>query len=155
MQFTYSCRLELSLHRSLPGFCEEISQYQFADGLDRGASFLRLELGPLVIEHVQEPLARQVAERAADRLADTWAKQFFRTDGPDAIACPCDWRSFGRVDLNLIPNDPGPAWTHGMAGENPAILCPVCNTPMVMRQGRKPFWGCQRYPACKGTRSVS
>lgn len=39
--------------------------------------------------------------------------------------------------------------------------CPVCNAPMKLRtakRGPKPgaqFWGCSRYPACKGTRNVA
>lgn len=37
-------------------------------------------------------------------------------------------------------------------------LCPLCGSPMVLRLARKgkgagqSFWGCSRYPACKGTR---
>lgn len=41
------------------------------------------------------------------------------------------------------------------AGSSPA--CPQCNAPMVMRTARKgakagsSFWGCSRYPQCRGT----
>jgi len=41
------------------------------------------------------------------------------------------------------------------------ILCPKCNSPMVRRTARKgpnaggQFWGCIRYPRCKGTRNIS
>ncbi len=38
------------------------------------------------------------------------------------------------------------------------MACPVCQSPMVMRTARRgktagsDFWGCSRYPKCKGTR---
>lgn len=38
--------------------------------------------------------------------------------------------------------------------------CPVCRSPMVMRTARRGknagngFWGCSRFPRCKGTRSL-
>ena len=40
-----------------------------------------------------------------------------------------------------------------------AASCPVCGSPMVRRQARRRanagghFYGCSRYPACKGTRA--
>ena len=38
------------------------------------------------------------------------------------------------------------------------VLCPVCGNRMVLRHGkgdRPPFWGCSKYPGCKGIRAVS
>ncbi|MBI2288771.1 MAG: restriction endonuclease [Betaproteobacteria bacterium] len=41
-----------------------------------------------------------------------------------------------------------------------APSCPQCNSPMVLRTARKgaqagsSFWGCPKYPACRGTRPV-
>ena len=36
------------------------------------------------------------------------------------------------------------------------ITCPNCNAAMVLRKSyRGPFYGCSKFPACKGTRSVS
>lgn len=38
------------------------------------------------------------------------------------------------------------------------VNCPVCNAPMVERVNSKtdePFYGCSRYPDCKGTRPIS
>ena len=38
-------------------------------------------------------------------------------------------------------------------GSQPA--CPRCGSPMVKRKGpRGEFWGCSKYPACKGTRPI-
>lgn len=54
---------------------------------------------------------------------------------------------------------------HPSAGDGPAATpaadppqCPACNAAMVRRRARKgslaglPFWGCSRFPACRGTR---
>jgi restriction system protein len=43
-------------------------------------------------------------------------------------------------------------------GAAPVPACPVCNSPMVLRTAKKganagnQFWGCSRYPSCRGTR---
>lgn len=37
------------------------------------------------------------------------------------------------------------------------VTCPECGGEMVSRLNRRDnsrFWGCQKYPECKGTRSV-
>ena len=51
---------------------------------------------------------------------------------------------------------------HGALGE--VVHCPVCNSPMVKRTARRgantgganaggEFWGCSRFPACRGVRA--
>ena len=36
------------------------------------------------------------------------------------------------------------------------VLCPKCGVPMVKRSGpRGEFWGCSKYPTCKGTRNIT
>ena len=33
--------------------------------------------------------------------------------------------------------------------------CPICDEPMVKRKGKfSDFWGCSKYPVCKGTRNI-
>ena len=35
------------------------------------------------------------------------------------------------------------------------MLCPKCGSSMAMRKGpRGQFWGCSRFPACKGTVNI-
>jgi ssDNA-binding Zn-finger/Zn-ribbon topoisomerase 1 len=35
------------------------------------------------------------------------------------------------------------------------VTCPDCNAPMVARRSvNGAFWGCSRYPRCKGTRNA-
>jgi hypothetical protein len=40
-------------------------------------------------------------------------------------------------------------------------FCPLCNSPMILRQARRgsnagrTFWGCARFPDCRGTRQAS
>ncbi|HLF26240.1 MAG TPA: type I DNA topoisomerase [Anaerolineae bacterium] len=41
------------------------------------------------------------------------------------------------------------------AAADAKVTCPVCGSPMVKRAGpRGAFWGCARFPQCKGTRNV-
>ncbi len=41
------------------------------------------------------------------------------------------------------------------------VMCPICGSEMVLRTARrgsnsgKQFWGCERFPSCKGTRILS
>jgi Topoisomerase DNA binding C4 zinc finger len=36
------------------------------------------------------------------------------------------------------------------------IICPSCNSPMVQREGpRGKFYGCSRFPNCRGTRELT
>jgi len=41
----------------------------------------------------------------------------------------------------------------------PEPYCPECGACMVLKRPRKgqewePFWGCDRYPNCRGTRQI-
>ena len=46
-------------------------------------------------------------------------------------------------------------------GSGPKVTCPICGSEMVLRTARrgsnsgKQFWGCERFPSCKGTRILS
>lgn len=44
----------------------------------------------------------------------------------------------------------------GIAPELPEKLCPICNSPMIIRRSRfgKLFYGCSRFPECKGILNV-
>lgn len=43
--------------------------------------------------------------------------------------------------------NPAPGNTSGM------VNCPICNSVMILRNGRRgQFYGCSRFPRCKGTR---
>ncbi|MGH8154031.1 MAG: topoisomerase DNA-binding C4 zinc finger domain-containing protein, partial [Rhodanobacteraceae bacterium] len=43
-----------------------------------------------------------------------------------------------------------------VAQSHPAVPdCPKCGTPMIKRNNRRTrdvFWGCPKYPSCRGTR---
>ncbi|MDP3072279.1 MAG: restriction endonuclease [Opitutaceae bacterium] len=60
----------------------------------------------------------------------------------------------GRSDLIRLVEDFG-------IGRFPELLspedkrCPKCESVMVLRQGQTPFWGCSRFPACRGTFEVA
>lgn len=47
---------------------------------------------------------------------------------------------------------PSPSPTEEIEAEDPVPLCPVCESRMIQRKSSfGPFWGCTRYPKCKGT----
>lgn len=49
------------------------------------------------------------------------------------------------------PTSPVPS--HRTTGGTPS--CPTCGATMRRRSGRRgPFWGCSRYPSCRGTRNI-
>jgi DNA-binding helix-hairpin-helix protein with protein kinase domain len=51
----------------------------------------------------------------------------------------------------VFPTSPTPA--PRPTGGTP--LCPTCGASMRRRRGRRgPFWGCSRYPGCRGTRNI-
>ncbi len=67
----------------------------------------------------------------------------------------------GTVQVAVAPPGAAPPKTRSSrAGKRRAtadasVTCPKCGSPMVKRQGpRGEFWGCSRYPACRGTRSI-
>jgi DNA topoisomerase-1 len=40
--------------------------------------------------------------------------------------------------------------------DTPTIACPLCGAPMVKRTSQYgAFWGCSKYPACRGTRKIA
>ena len=59
------------------------------------------------------------------------------------------------------PGTPSPSSSHARAGSRAqsSLTCPRCGSPMVRRIAKhrgaagQQFWGCTRYPLCKGTRS--
>jgi Restriction endonuclease len=73
-------------------------------------------------------------------------------------------RLYGLIQQARASQSAGaPAATLSMAPvvepvRHPAPSCPKCSSQMVLRKARKgvnaggEFWGCTRYPACKGTR---
>lgn len=153
MRMTFAVYLELSLDRMLPGFFDAIAEYPFAKNLDRGAFRIRYQLHTIEVENVtesEEANCRQAVERVGNELVHvSIANLGLAVDG---------WRQMGRIYVERVADAPQPSWAHGMSGENPAVLCPECQSPMVARQGqnaRKPFYGCSRFPQCRGSRSVS
>lgn len=155
MRATFAVYLEMSLQARLPGFWDEISQYEFCDSLDPGNFRLRQEIARFECEGLADDRDRCRARQVVERAGHCVARSILAAD-------------FGRAPLlaDSVPyhlavveveNAPNPERTHGMAGENPAVLCPICNSPMKQRPGYegKPFWGCSNYPRCKGKRNIS
>lgn len=150
MRATFAVYLEMSLQARLPGFWDEISKCEFCDSLDPGNFRLRQEIARFECENIADDRdrcrARQVVERGGLLLAkQAMADAFGAKEVPYHLA------------VVEVENAPNPERTHGMTGENPAVLCPICNSPMKQRPGYegKPFWGCSNYPRCNGKRNIS
>lgn len=46
--------------------------------------------------------------------------------------------------------------TEPIAGTDASTLCPDCSSAMILRNGRRgQFYGCSRYPHCRGTRDYA
>jgi hypothetical protein len=59
----------------------------------------------------------------------------------------CDWCTYAATMKDIKA---GPAAKEGVAS---GPRCPKCDSPMTQRTGKfGAFWGCTRYPECKGTR---
>lgn len=75
-------------------------------------------------------------------------------DGPALLALV---RSARGVEAPVAPRPPADGDAAAVAPPADPV-CPVCRAPMVLRTaGRgvnagQPFWGCSRFPACRGTR---
>ena len=66
------------------------------------------------------------------------------------------YRSIARRTLPLaVAATTPPAEDRAKAGQQAGPPCPTCKGPMRLRANKSTggeFWGCVRYPACKGTR---
>ena len=64
----------------------------------------------------------------------------------------------GTASMESKPDKAAFASATPVAPTAPDVVCPVCAAPMVRRTARKginagtQFWGCSRYPSCRGTR---
>lgn len=76
----------------------------------------------------------------------------------ELVTGPALWSLVQSVQRPAASDVPIPARFANPAGEKPPEpVCPRCASPMVKRTARKTeaaFYGCSRYPACRGTRSI-
>lgn len=75
-------------------------------------------------------------------------------DGAQLAEMAKDFQTYGRLqEVTLSPTTLGDT-----TPERPA--CPACGKPMVFRRAKtgknvgQEFWGCSRFPQCRGTRSA-
>jgi len=70
-----------------------------------------------------------------------------------APGAACDWCAYAatmKLGAFASPAGAGPAPDAG------GMKCPQCESPMVQRTGKfGAFWGCTRYPQCRGTRRAA
>ena len=79
-------------------------------------------------------------------------------DGPKLFGMIKQAKASGAVSRGPEMPSRGPAATPTASAAAMAPACPVCASAMVLRTAKRgtnagsEFWGCTKYPACKGTR---
>lgn len=88
-------------------------------------------------------------------------------DGPAVLALVAGGNAYGAGGTaqpgSFAQNQPPPAWSFAPHSGAPAGApsCPVCLSPMVLHRARRGpkagtlFWGCTRFPGCRGTREAA
>mgnify|MGYP001619373266 CR=1 FL=1 len=74
---------------------------------------------------------------------------------PPPPAPTCNWCSYAATmkERSFEGGSGLPAAGEGAAS---GVTCPKCSSPMVQRNGKYgAFWGCTKYPECKGTRKTA
>ncbi len=122
-----------------------------------------LQSGPQRIAERAKAYDRQLTDVLRERARAAKALQDLGQPVPASPPLPFPQRSVhpasavaGRTSPNASPRPvPPPPATATSARPS----CPRCGSPMVRRTARRgrnagnQFWGCSRYPACKGTRN--
>lgn len=66
----------------------------------------------------------------------------------------CDWCKY-RSRIAVLSAPTGSSTGRSTDGDILALCCPICGSPMKLRNGSHgEFWGCIRYPDCRGTRAI-
>lgn len=149
MRLTCNLYFEINAERLDPAFFWVIAQYETGKGIDGGGWVRRELLGTVEIEQDgTEGHIRLQATRYGEYLAARWAA--------DRGISSDDWRTIGRVMLEVVQNSPQ-SYPQGVCeSPNPSIRCPKCSGPMIKRKsGNGPFWACPDYPQCRGSRPYS
>jgi restriction system protein len=79
-------------------------------------------------------------------------------DGPKLFGLLQQAKSTGKVGPEPTPAAAAPIPKQSATAQETAPSCPNCQAPMVRRTAKKganagaQFWGCSKYPACRGTR---
>jgi len=143
----YTARLEEELDRVASG------DEGWHDVVRRFAGSFAKDLEGAV-ESMRE-LRRKLA--ATDEECPECGKPLVMRFGANGVFLGCSGYPDCRYTRNL--GEPGeeeekPGEESGAEGAE-APACPKCGEAMVQRRSRRgPFWGCSKYPECKGTRSI-
>ncbi len=115
--------------------------------------------GTVGVRAVQEVVAARAHYKATKAMVVTssgFTDQAVQLARSNAVELWDGERLSREFDLTgrLAVSPPAVGEPAAMATEAP-VICPACGSPMVRRNGRYgEFWGCSKYPACRGTRPV-
>ncbi|WP_370688761.1 topoisomerase DNA-binding C4 zinc finger domain-containing protein [Roseomonas sp. GC11] len=74
---------------------------------------------------------------------------------------PANTPTSGALSAPLIVRPSAPIGASAPTSRLVGVCCPACSAPMTLRVARRgrhsgsKFFGCTRYPKCRGTRSVA
>lgn len=151
MRNTYAVILEIPPQKILPGM------FAGLENLDPGNFRVRREISRVEVENfvsAQLPLIIEALRRYADSLFLPEMRRIVNDPELSEAAA----RQIGNVFFAEVPDCGQPVFAGAFyESQNSAVLCPECSAPMIRRNGSrgKPFYGCTKYPSCKGTRSIS
>jgi four helix bundle suffix protein len=130
-----------------------ISKYAYFDRLLAGLSEFVERAAPELAANAMVCVVNQAAyllKRQLERQGQTFAETGGFTE-----------KLYGARSQAKRSDKSDTSYASDLAAKPPAPACPLCGHPMVHRIARKgpranqPFWGCSRYPDCKGTLAVS
>ena len=77
----------------------------------------------------------------------------FKADGLIVLGVVLVFTLLGAIFKGIIGIFSGNNSTESLVGTDTATSCPYCSSAMVLRNGKRgQFYGCSRFPRCRGTR---
>lgn len=118
-----------------------------------GVSLVRELFGVMNSEHADEAIFVSSGNYSPDALAFVNGKPIRLIDGESLVGMIAEVQAEQRIDMT-------PTTGPSAAPSAEVRPCPVCSSSMVKRTAKsgsragQAFWGCSKYPACRGTRPV-
>lgn len=146
-RYSYAVVLSMPLDVIVPAFAQRLAE----SGLDGFLTGTRVRMEVCRVEIRVEPNSLEV-HRLASAMSEWFQNRLFppgHSGRKNVVDLTCD------VQLVQVENLPTEIPYHGNSA-TPSIRCPDCGSAMHLRgnhgQRARSFYGCTRFPACKGTR---
>lgn len=116
-----------------------------------GVAIIREQFGILSASKASQVFIVTSGSFTEDSIAFAAGKPMQLIDGPKLLELVRDVQQSGQQL---------PATTPAVSPASQAVVCPKCGSEMTRRTAKQganagqPFWGCVRFPACRGTRTI-